>query len=308
MRPPKGFENEKYPLRHRLIYGATLGLVAETLNTVQMPIVMSSLDMATNPQPETVIVNPRNADYVEDAGALVRQMSIIDRMRISLKFNMTHNCDSRMETSASNYEGDNIPALHFLWRPIFNVYPEKLDAADEDTGTTVAAILGLTKDATNEDIVPITTTKLPATGPSNMAMPLSTVNDIQVFGDFNMSTNTAMEDHVFDEDLLQSALRRYTNKGALRACMGRTRHVTLTKARPFKNFYLDKPVPRQIRRVQPYGYFAIQVHMPFMNDVEQSFLTRDATAGVGHLGIKMIVNYHEWNFGHDQSILETAQR
>ncbi len=81
---------------------------------------------------------------------------------------------------------------------------------------------------------------------------MSTVNAVQVFGDFNMTTNTAMEDHTHDEDELQQALRRFTNKGALKACMGRTRHVTLTKNRPFKNFYLDKFVPKAIRRIVPF--------------------------------------------------------
>ncbi len=299
MRPPKGFEHEKYPLIHTLKAGYALSLGADTNNTAFVPIVMSSTDMAGSPS--TIVVNPHNTNYVSDIGPLCRQMSIIDRMTISLKFQMTANCENLRETAAATFTGDSINSFSFLWRPIFNVFPEKLDAADDDTGTTVAAILGLTKDATFEDVVPITTNKLPATGPSELPLPMSTVNDVQVITDFNMSTNTAMEDHVFDEDLLQTALKRYTNKGALRSCLGRTRHVTLSRKNPFKNFYLDKFVPRAIRRVQPYGFFGIQVHMHIESNVKQHFLSL-GPSDLGHLGVKMLVNYHEWNFEHDQDM------
>ncbi len=315
MRPPKGFENEKYPLRHRLIHSFGLSLDTDNKNTALLPLVMSSTDMGTNPQPDTVIVNPHNTAFVEDSGPLVRQMSIIDRMRISLKFNITNLWAPLRETAGTygangqtdaTFTGDGIDAVNFLWRPIFNVYPEKLDAADDDTGTTVAAILGLTKDATFEDIVPLTTNKLSTTGSSDKSLPVSSVNDIQVIADYNMTTDFTMEDHVFDEDLLQTALRRYTNKGALRSCLGRTRHVTLTKARPFKNYYIDKFVPRAIRRVQPYGFFAIQVHMPIQSHVSQFYNVQAVAAGGVHVGVSMITNYHEWNFEHDQSQVVTV--
>ncbi len=314
MRPPKGFENEKFPLRHRIINSIGLNMVSDNGNTVLFPLVMSSTDMATNPQPDTVIVNPHNTAFVEDDGPLVRQMSIIDRMRISLKFNMTHYCsDAHLSSGTAGpnfddgvYQGENIGVFKFLWRPIFNVYPEKLDAADDDTGTTVAAILALTKDSTFEDIVPITTNKLPTSGPAERILAMSSVNDIQVFGDFNMTTNAQMEDHVFDEDLLQTALRRYTNKGALRSCLGRTRHVTLTRNRPFANFFLDKFVPNAIRRVQPYGFLGIQVHLPLQSQVDQVFQSHAGSNSVPHLGIQLIANYHEWNVEHDQSQLVTT--
>ncbi len=302
MRPPRGFEAEKWPLRHRLIYATGLGLSTDNLNTVFMPIVMSSKD--TDVLPNTIQVNPHNSAYEEDAGPLCAQMSIIDRMRISLKFNMTHHCDVTHHASgvsgAEAFEGDSINAIKFLWRPIFNVYPEKMDAADDDTGDTVAAILAMTKDATNEDIVALTTNKLASAGPSDRNHPISSVNAVQVNTDFNYTSSLVMEDHVFDETLLQTALRRYTNKGALRSCLGRTRHVTLTRARPFANFFIDKFVPRAIRRVQPYALMGIQVHMPYDVDIGQITLTKDATAGLAHLGVKMIVNYHEWNSEHDQ--------
>ncbi len=301
MRPPKGFRAELYPLRHRLVHGFGLSMGADTLNTYLAPIVMFSNEM--DKVADLVVVNPHNTNFEEDAGPLCRDMSIIDRMTISLKFAMTSNCENLRETSgtygangqtAAVFSGDTVTSFKFLWRPIFNVYPEKLDAADDVTSTTVAAILGLTKDATFEDIVPVTTNNLDATGPGEFNQPVSTVNAVQVFGDYNMTTDMFPEDHVFDEDLLQTALKRYTNKGALRSCLGRTRHVTLTRNRPFANFYIDKFVPRAIRRIQEYGFFGIQVHLPIETAVDQHFLSQ-LPSNLAHLGCKIITNYHEWH-------------
>ncbi len=314
MRPPKGFENEKFPLRHRLIYSFGLGLTNDNINTAFMPIVRSSKNTtATSPlvDPGTIKVNPHNSGFVEDFGSLCGNMSIIDRMTISLKFNMTHYCGpthnithtfsgSPTALTASTFEGDDIPAIKFLWRPIFNVFPEKLDAADDDTTKTVSEILALTKDPTNEDVVALTTNDLPTLTPALLNHPISTVNGVEAFTDFNMTTDLIMEDHVFDEDLLQTALRRYTNKGALRSCLGKTRHVTLSRSRPYSNFYIDKFVPRAIRRIQPYGFFGIQVHMPMDTDVDQYAMSKNPTAATPHIGVKAIINYHEWNFEHDQ--------
>ncbi len=297
MRPPKGYKSEEHPLLHKLIHGFGLSMGSDTVNTALIPIVMYSNEM--DKTADLVVVNPKNTSFESDSGPLCRDMSIIDRLRISMKFTMTAWCGPSHHASgvsgAEVFVGDDIPAFTFLWRPIFNVFPEKLDAADDDTGTTVAAILALTKDATFEDVVPLTTNKLLTNGPSDSALPASTVNAVQVFGDYNMTTNLNMEDHVFDEDLLQTALRRYTNKGALRSCIGRTRHVTLSRNRPYKNFYIDKFVPRAIRRLQPYGFFGIQIHVPEDLHVSQHFMTKAAISTEAHLGVKMITNYHEWH-------------
>ncbi len=297
MRPPKGFEAEKFPLRHKLIFGLGLSMGTNTRNTAFLPIVMSSKD--TDVLPNTIQVNPHNSAFEEDAGPLCAQMSIIDRMTISLKFTMTALCDELKETAAGTFIGDSIKSFTFLWRPIFNVYPEKLDATDDDTTTSVAAILGLTKDATNEDVVALTTNKLATAGAGDRVQPSSTVNAVQVFGDYNYTTDLLYEDHVFDETLLQDALSRYTNKGALRSCLGRTRHVTLSTRRPYANFYIDKFVPRAIRRIQPYSFFGIQVHLPMDEEPGQHYQTLDANSGA-HLGISCIAKYHEWNSEHDQ--------
>ncbi len=252
--------------------------------------------------PATIEVNPHNTDYKEETGPLCQPMSIIDKLRISLRFNMTARCNDRAETSTDTFTGDGIKHLKFLWRPIFFSFPEKLQAADDDTAATVETILGLTSDDTNGDVVPLTTNDLPVGGDSDTVQPMSTVNAAQVFGDFNLTTNTVMEDHVWDEDLFQNAIRRFTNKGALKSCVGRTRYVNLTESRPYKNYYIKQFVPKAVRRIVDRTFFAIQVHLPVSTDFSQDFHAISLTTAVAHLGIKLDCKYHEWNTEHDQDM------
>ncbi len=307
MIPPSGFTETLYPLRHRVIHSFGLSMKQDAANTSCSVLVRHTNDIITTGAgvPKMIVVNPRNTAYVSDAGPAVCNMSIIDKLSLSLKFNMTENCLPKRLTSGLSgsevYSGDSIQSLKFLWRPIFFSFGEKLAAADDDTGTTVETILGLTSDSTFEDVVPLTTNKLPVIGGSDLNVPASTVNIAEVFGDYNMTTNLNVEDHVWDEDLFQDAMRRYTNKGALKSMVGQTRHVTLTPERPYKNFFIDKFVPKSIRRVQPYTFFAIQVHIPIALHIEQAYHASDLTGGIAHLGVKMIANYHEWNNGHYQN-------
>jgi len=293
MIPPRGFKSELYPLEHRLITSAGLSVVTENENTILMTLVRSTTDLETG-VPGSIVVNPHHTGYVNDAGPAVCRMSIIDKMRISLRFNITE-----------HVELDKITKVSFQWRPIFFSFREKLQAVDDDTGTSVETILGLTSEPINSDVVPLSTVKLPEAGDSNLLQPVSTVNIAEVFGDYNMTTNLINENHPWDEDLFQEALRRYSIKGALRSMVGSTRHVTLTPNKPYKNFYIDKFVPKAIRRVQPYTYFGIQVHCPVGSDHKGEYNATAVTGNVAHLGVKCLAQYHEWNADHYQEMSGT---
>ncbi len=289
MRPPGGYEDEKHPLRHRVLYSFGLSPVTSTMNSTIATILRSSKDVDTIAS--AIKVNPHNTGYVEEAGSVVQGMSIIDKLSLSIKFNMTENCSPAV---------DDLFHLKFLWRPIFFSFKDKLERADDDTGTTVATILNLTHDDVNEDVVPLSVNDLPQQGASKLAHPVSTVNQTEAFTDLNMTTDLIMEDVDHDEDLFQSALRRFTNKGALKACVGRTRYVDLTRTKPFKNFYIKKFVPKAIRRVMPFTYMGILVHMPISSEIGQDYHAIAVTGSLAHLGVKIIANYHEWNFEHNQ--------
>ncbi len=309
MRPPSGFVSEVYPLRHRVVYSFGLSMFSSTMNSAFATLVRHTNDVIAN-TPKIIVVNPHNTLYVTDNGPAVQKMSIIDKLNLSIRFNMTENCADRAHTAGTStnetFTGDSIQHMRFHWRPVFFSFPEKLDAADDDTSTTVATILGLTKDATFEDVVPLTTTKLPVQAGSDLSQPVSSVNIAEVFGDYNMTTNTTMEDHPWDEDLFQEALKRYTNKGALKACVGRTRYVNLTRRQPFKNFHISKFVPRSIRRIMPYSFFGIQINVPTIDQIDQDYSAINQTAVLAHLGCKIICSYHEWNSDHFQDMKGAA--
>ncbi len=310
MRPPRGFTSELYPLRHRLDHSFGLSAVTATKNSAFITLVRHTSDVIAG-TPGSLIVNPHHASFVgHDPGPAVGKMSIIDKLSMSLRFNLTEECSPVAHTSgvsgAEVFSGDDIKHLKLSWRPVFFSFGEKLDAVDDSTSVSVATILGLTHDATYEDVVPLTTTKLPSTGISDKAIPVSTKNIVEVFDDdYNMTTNTTYEDHPWDEDLFQKALKYYTNKGALRACVGRTRTVHLSIARPYKSYYLNKFVPRAIRRVVPYTFMGIQINLPIASDDTQDYFSRDLTANVAHVGVKCITHFHEWNTDHYQEMSGT---
>ncbi len=292
MIPPRGFKSELYPLSHKILYSFGLCLGGVNTNSAIATLVRNYKTHTT--APKLVEVNPHNLSYVEDTGAVVHTMSIIDKMRLSINFNMTENCKDG---------ADAIYHLKLIWRPIFFSFPEKLDAKDDNTTTDVKTILQLTKDATQEDIVPITTNKLPVAGPSELSQPLTTVGITEsATTHYNMTTDATMEDVAWNETLFQDAIRRYTNKGALKACVGRTRHVHLSRTHPTARFFFNKFVPRSIRRVQPYSFMAILVHLPLESDITQDYQSAGSSATVPHVGCKIICHYHEWNADHFQEM------
>jgi len=290
MIPPKGFVAERYPLRHRLEYSAGLSAENGAMNSTILTLVKNYTD-ALN-KPSTILVNPHHASFETETGAVCAGMSIVDKLKLHLTFNMP-----RAATGT-----DALYAIKFSWLPIFFSFPEKLDAADAESTTTVKAILNLTKDATKEDITPTFGTKLSVVGSSDLVHPTSSANFTEVFGTLNLSTDTTMEAVAHDRKLLFKALKYYTNKGALKACIGKIRNVVLTRDRPVKSFFINKFVPRAVRRIVPYSYFGILIHVPIESDADQFYYTTNLTTSGVHVGCKAIITYDEWHPDHNQDM------
>ncbi len=287
--PPKGFHSELYPLRHKFQYSFGLSAVDAADNSTIMTLVKN---YKTLNAPDTIEVNPHNTNFERETGAICQPMSIIDRLSLTMRFSLTKTAET-----------DNMFNVHFQWTPIFFSFPEKLDAADDDTTTTVADILELTKDATQEDVTPTWTgTKLAVAGPSDTAHPVSTSNMTEVFGTLNLTTDTTMEGVAFDKEVFHSALQYYSNRGALKACLGRTRSVVLTEASRFseKTFFIKKFVPRSVRRIMPYSFFGILVHVPLVSEFGQTAIILAGTAAKPHITCRALIQYHEWNIDHYQ--------
>jgi hypothetical protein len=62
-------------------------------------------------------------------------------------------------------------------------------------------------------------------------------------------------------------------------------------------------VPRAIRRIVPYSFFAIIAHVDTEKEVGQYYYSGVATDDISHVGMKLICNYHEWNSDHLQEMM-----
>ncbi len=288
MIPPRGFKAEMYPLHHRFSARYLLDAVSATQNSTMIPLVKNyKASIAAT----SIEVNPHNSLFKIETGPICGDMSIIDKLRLSITFNLT-------ESSIST---EKVTAMRLLWRPIFFSFPEKLDAADDETTTTVASILSLTKDATQEDVTPAYGTKLrESTSTTDVAM--STINLVETAAIANLTTDTGSEAIPHNETTFLDALRFYTNKGALRACVGRTRHLTLTATHSHKSYFIDKFVPRPIRRIVPYTFMAIMVHLPIQSDKDSIVYAPALSSTAGHIGVNLNVNYDEWHPSHNQDM------
>jgi len=292
MIPPRGFKAEMYPLRHRIAYAFGLGALTDTSNSTIMTFVKNYKQSV---KADTITTNPHNPNLDVETGAICNKMSIIDKLSISMHFTLTEDALA-----------DGIESLKVMYMPIFTVFGEKLDSVDTVTTTTAAAVLELTKDATAEDITPAFGTKLfTAAGNADKNHPVSSVNFTEVFGTLNLTTNVAMEAVPFFNLTLQRALKYYTNKGAIRSMIGRMRWITLTKQRPTVSIYIRKFVPRAVRRILPYSFFGMLVHTPIDSDSEAPYWTGAVTTSKVHVGVKCLVNYHEWNIDNIQEMETT---
>ncbi len=290
MIPPGGFEAEKYPLRHRFNYSVGLNMLAAYIgHSTYFTLVRNYKSIIT---PTTIDVNPHHATYEMETGAVCSPMSIIDKLRLTLKFNLTEDALA-----------DGVESASVWWQPVFTAFKDKLDAVDVSSTIAVKDLLELVVDETEEDVTPLfNNVKSTATGESDLNHPLSTENLAETVAILNMDTDARMEFVSFDNNAFHLGMTMHTTKGAMKSLLGRRRFMTLTKNRPNQSFFINKFVPRAIRRIVPYTYFGILIHVPTSADAEQHFYSGAITTGKGHIGVKALIQYNEWNPAHNQEM------
>ncbi len=294
MIPPRGFKAELYPLRHKFSYGFGLGAVTGNQNSTMVTFVRGSADTAMI-NPDAIEVNPHHANFAQETGVMCHQMSIIDKIKINMSFTLTEDAVT-----------DGIKALTVKYMPIFVSFPEKLASVDDTTSATAASVLELIGDATNQDVTPLYNTSLPVSaGVSHKNHPVSTVNDTEVFGDLNLTTNLSMEAVAWDNEAFFNSMSFATNKGALRSMVGSQRSIYLTDNRPTQRVFINKFVPGQIRRIVDHSFFGMLFHCPLDSESDQPFYSGALTTSKCHVGIKLQCSYHEWNADHIQEMETT---
>jgi len=281
---PRGLTSQKHPLHHKFSYAFQLSGKQSDENSAWAMLCRNTKSCVT---PTAVLVNPKHASMDEDTGTACYPMSILTNMRISVKL-----WKSTVNNTTDEMYVDMIP--------FFASFLNKYDAADTG-GATVKSMMQLTTDDTNEDVVPLTANKLLLDGPSELSHPVTTVGFTEAFGDLNMTTDVTMEATAFDTTAFYDMLKLGTNKGALKACLGRTRHFNLTniggggRNSRYASFYSQKFLPRPVRRMVPFSFFGLLFHLKMPEDIDGPFNDATLTADKPHVGIRVNVRYNEWN-------------
>jgi len=283
----------EHPLKHRFDYSFGLSGATTTQNSAWVSLVTASND-ATQANAKTVLVSPHNASQDIETGPLCTKHSIVQNIRliISLNKSVVNNANNPFKLSIT---------------PFFASFGEKYEVADDDTGVTVKSVMQLTKDDAAESVVPLTTNKLNTDGNSDKSHPASTVNFAQTFADpWGMTTNLTMEDTPFNMETFQSLLQHGSPniKGALKACLGRTRRFTFASGvkDSVRTVYIRKFVPRAIRRILPFTFFGLLFHMPVETDIDAYYHDTAVTASKNNIGVRCLVRYDEWNELHDNTM------
>lgn len=241
---------------------------------------------ATN-DPSTIEVNPRNATFAVDTGALICEDSIVQKMQIVKHYFMTEGA-----LITENYQ-----AIKIFHTNIMGVFEDSWTPKDEKTSLEVEDVLEVTRDATNMDVTPkFNGTDLTSSSPQ----PMSTVTKTEVFGDINLGGNTNMEGVEFDLDTYFNK-RYYTNGGKISSASPRMDSTILKKSQGgYRGSSQTKFLPKHMRFGRRDLFFGELYHLPKYNLAEQILDPVQVPANVGHVGIKVIVTFNEWNTEFDQ--------
>lgn len=235
--------------------------------------------------PTTIEVNPRNTNFAVDAGAVICYDSMVAKMTQVTRIMMDNHA----------LQNDQTPAISVYKIPYILAWEDNYTPADEGVTTlTIAQILNLTTDATNEDVTP---TFNGVNLPVSNNHPLSTVVDAdETFAEWNLSVDATMEGIAWSDNIndLYEALQHYTNAGKLKGAIGNIKKYTVTRNRPYVIEVSTKFVPRKVSFGIPYLFYGEAWIMPAAGSVNQLNDTGDVTTGT-HLRITKVIKYAEWN-------------
>ncbi len=281
--PPKGYRASEYPLPHDFDYKFSLGLGAGTKDSTIITLLRTS---EVCNAPDTIEVNPKNANFAEETGPLIQNDSIIPKLSVRMECRM----------SEKAFHTDNIHYIKFHYMPLYCSFVDNYDAIDDKTGVKIEDIIEMQHDTTNKDGYPkFAGNKLPGAGGSQ---PLSTINASEALADYGLTTTAVLEDVTFDEDLFFDALSYYTNGPMLKTVIGGYRTAFVNRDRKWQQFSNKFTMPK-VKRGNPYTFCGILFHVPLGS---QQGLISGEYSDVEHLNFNIKVRYDEWNPGFDQLV------
>jgi len=284
-RPPKGYNQDDFPLPHRMFYGFALDFSSATKNETMLTYLRTSKDSV---DPETIEVHRKNTNFAVDGGPVICYDSIVNKMLITKRFVFTKHA----------HVTDQIPRIHISTMKIMGAHEDSWTPADELTTTDTASILQVTDDATKEDVTPtFNGTKL--NNANNQ--PLSTVTMPEAFGDYNLTTSAVLEGVANNFALIRNAEHFYTNGGKLKTLHKNIKSINLSQNKRFHNVFESKFLPSIVRTGIESLFFGEAIEMPNGNQTN-SFHdpAHNPTAG-NHIYVAVDVIFNEWNKKFEQS-------
>ncbi len=284
-RPPRGYDRDDFGLPHRFDYYFGLDFSSSTKNRTMLTYLRTSKDSVN---PETIEVNPKNANFVVDGGPVVCFDSIVNTIMITKRFVFTKHA----------HVTDQIPRIKLMTMKILGAHEDSWTPADELTTTDIAALLKITDDSTKEDVTPtFNGTDLNNTG----NQPLSNVTMPEAFGDYNLTTDAKLEGVANDFNAIFKAQQYYTNGGKLKTLHRNVETISLSQNKRYHNTYEKRFVPNFVRRGIESLYFGEAIDMPIYSS-SRSFhdLAHTATAG-NHIFAGADIQFIEWNKKFEQA-------
>jgi len=284
-RPPRGYDRRDKPLPHYFVYEFGLDSAGSTRNATMATYLRTS---KISNDPSTIEVNPRNAAFAVDTGALICEESIVQKMTINKTIAM------------SAAFAAQVPAVTIQNLVIAGCFEDSWSPADERSGATVESIIEVTDEpTTNMDVTPKWTATALA---KEEDQPFSTITGTENFTEYNMSSST-MKSVAWNTKAYFDARKFYTNgnKMASVAPILKTR-ILNSKKQTYIRESGQKFVPKQCQFGRRDNYFGEMFHVPFFSDPEQiidSFTTPSSAANVIY---EIIVSFNEWNPLFDQKL------
>ncbi len=286
-RKPRKYDQEPYPLHHRYNIETEFDLHgSDTQNCTNIPLMYTRNGNAGRVNPESIEVHPMHTNFAIETGGLCNYMSIMTNFSAQLTL-------TGLKAFFTTNGNRAVKAYIGFYRCAFE---DVHDKEDINTTSTVDAILHLTKNTTDKDIMPLyDNTKL-----SSGSYHMSTVNDTaEGFADLDLDTSTAAERVSFSIDTYFKSQQYYSNAKFVKGVLPKLIPIVLTPNRPFRKINI-KNIPSNCRRGNDYMLFSFFVYIPIAGDVDQFFTTADVTQ-LPHVRLSGHVHFLEWNSKHDQT-------
>jgi hypothetical protein len=225
--------------------------------------------------------HPEHASFAETTASNCCAESKVFKIMASMRISLTK----------SAITTDGIEALRIGFMSIHGAF-EDFDANDELTSVTTGDILELTKETTDRQTYPIY---------DGTDLTDKYTNSAHLNTDaMGLTTDTGLENVVFDIDQYYDALHYYTNGDKLKKVQNGLRWITLTKDNPTRVIHFR--TSSNVKSINPYTFLGHLVVCPNAGTKYQIPIDADVT-NVNHVSVEYRCRYLEWNdnFQHQRA-------